>query len=137
MKLVHINWNPTDRQLRQFGLISLFALPLLGLLWRANPTLLGLLTLAGAVLWALSMLRPRVVKPVFLALSIAAIPIGMVVGELAMLVIYFGVFLPIGLLFRLLGRDSLQLGDQRRTAVAGYWQPKAQPRGPASYYRQS
>ena len=33
MKLVEINWNPTDRQLRQFGMIALVALPALGWLW--------------------------------------------------------------------------------------------------------
>jgi hypothetical protein len=57
------------------------------------------------------------------------------VGELAMLLIYFGVFLPIGLLFRAAGRDALQ----RRfdPSQNSYWQAKKQPHDIASYFRQS
>jgi hypothetical protein len=57
------------------------------------------------------------------------------VGELAMLLIYFGVFLPIGLLFRTAGRDALQRGFDRNRK--SYWQVKKQPRDGASYFRQS
>ena len=55
--------------------------------------------------------------------------------SLAMLMIYFGVFLPIGLAFRALGRDALQRDfDYNRRS---YWEVKKQPRDIASYYRQS
>ena len=56
-------------------------------------------------------------------------------GEIALLVIYFGVFLPMALLFRLLKRDALQL--QRDPRAATYWQTKKQPTHVASYYRPS
>jgi hypothetical protein len=78
---------------------------------------------------------PSVLKPVFLALTIVATPIGMVIGELAMLTIYLGVFLPFGLVFRIAKRDSLELRlDQSKDS---YWQAKKQPVNIASYYRQS
>ncbi|MGQ0633601.1 MAG: SxtJ family membrane protein [Planctomycetaceae bacterium] len=135
MKLVEINWDPTDRQLRQFGLISLVALPLVGWLWRANAPVLWLLAGIGVLLAGLGLLAPRWLKLPFLVLSVAAIPIGLVVGELALVLIYFAVFVPIGLVFRLIGRDALEL--RRDSNATSYWRPKAQPRGPASYYRQS
>ena len=77
----------------------------------------------------------RRIKALFLALAIVATPIGMVVGELALLLIYFGCFLPIGLVFRLFRRDALQLTIDRQ--AESYWERKRQPRSAASYYRQS
>lgn len=135
MSLIDANWSPTDRQLRQFGVICLFALPIVGWVWGANPRLLGILALVGAGLAAVGWIAPRAIKPVFVVLMVLAIPIGWVIGELAMLLIYFGLFLPIGLAFKLIGRDALALKLNRGAAT--YWQEKAKPRSPSSYYRQS
>ena len=41
MKLIEINWQPTDRQLRQFGVICLVALPALGWLWGGGTTIVA------------------------------------------------------------------------------------------------
>ena len=135
MKLVEINWNPTNRQVRQFAIICLFALPLLGWIWGVGLQFIGLLALLGLALAVAGVVFPGVVKPIFLALTIAAIPIGMVIGELVMLLIYFGVFLPVGLCFRFMKRDALQLKLDRQAKT--YWQSKNKPSGIASYYRQS
>ena len=135
MKLIEFNWQPTDRQLRQFGVICLFALPTVAWLWGGGTTLVITLALVGLLLAIVGMAVPSGLKPVFLALTIAATPIGMVVGELAMLAIYFCVFLPFGLVFRLAKRDSLGLRlDQD---CHSYWQAKKQSASNASYYRQS
>ena len=106
MKLIEINWNPTDRQLRQFAAICMFAIPFVGWLWNGSAQTVGLLALLGCILAALGIAFPKVIKPVFLALTLVATPIGMAIGELSMLFIYYGVFLPIGLAFRLLRRDA-------------------------------
>ena len=58
-----------------------------------------------------------------------------VLGELGMLCVYFGVFLPIGIIFRLMRRDALQLKTARSST--SYWQPKSQPRDATRYYRQT
>ena len=93
------------------------------------------LGLIGLLLAIAGMVVPKALKPVFIALSIVATPIGMVIGELAMLIIYFCVFLPFALAFRIAKRDSLQLRlDQDKDS---YWEPKKQPINIASYYRQS
>jgi hypothetical protein len=135
MKLVEINWNPTNRQLRQFGLICLVALPLLGWLWGgANPWVLGALAGIGFILSVAGLFCAPALKPIFLGLTILVLPIGLVVGELSMLLIFFGVFLPMGFVFRLLNRDRLQLDFD--TAARTYWEDKPQPKSVASYYRQ-
>lgn len=134
MKLAEINWDPTSRQLRQFAVICLFALPLIGWLWGGDAWLIRMLTIVGAVTAIAGLARPQAVKPLFIALMIVATPIGLVIGELAMLLIWFGIVLPIGVIFRLKSRDALQLKIRRESE--SYWQPKPQVRNTASYYRQ-
>ena len=89
--------------------------------------------LVGSLVAALSFVWPEAIKPIFVGLMLAAAPIGMVVGELAMLLIFLGVFLPISLIFRLLGRDALRLKVDKNATT--YWQPKNEPKQASSYYR--
>ena len=136
MKLVEMNWEPTDRQLKQFGVIALVALPALAWFWSGgNLTAVSISGGVGALLAGLGLLVPRSLKPIFVGLCVLCIPIGIVVGELAMLVIYFGLFLPMAILFRIISRDRLKRRFDRQAET--YWEPKRQPSGPASYYRQS
>lgn len=135
MKLIELDWNPTDRQLRQFGGICVVVLPMLGWLWGGGDSVIALLAATGIALGAVGMVKPQALKPVFLALAIAAMPVGMLVGELAMALIFFGVLLPIGLFFRLVKRDVLQMKRDDRAKT--YWQATRQSKPAASYYRQS
>ena len=134
MKLIDIQWQPTDRQLRQFGVITLVALPAVGWLWGASWSVIGYLTLAGALVAGIGLVRPQTLKHLFIGLSLVATPIGLVVGELAMLLIYFCVFLPIGIVFRLTRRDSLQLRSTRDDNT--YWEEKPAAASLESYFRQ-
>ena len=135
MSLIDTNWNPTHRQLRQFGVICLCALPLLGWLWLGMHQAVGWLAAIGLAIAAVGFVFPPAVKPIFIGLMIVATPIGMVIGEFVLLVTFFGLFLPIGLIFRLLKRDALELKLDRQAKT--YWQAKKQPTNVASYYRQS
>lgn len=135
MSLVEINWYPTPRQVRQFGLLCIAGLPAIGWASSASATTLVILATTGMLLAAAAVVLPKLIAPLFIGLMLITVPIGLVVGELAMLLIYIVVFLPIGLTFRLLGRDRLELRFNR--AQASYWKPKLQPRSVASYYRQS
>ena len=136
MKLVEMNWNPTDRQLRQFGMIALVALPLLGGLWSHGTAMaIGIAAATGAVLATVGWFYPRGLKPVFVGLTLLVIPIGLVISELAMAIVFFGLIVPTGLVFRVLGRDALQRKFDRE--AGSYWQPKKQPRDAAAYLRQS
>ncbi len=145
MAAVEINWQPTDRQLRQFGAISLVALPLLGWLfsgrvwpgaWEAwHVRLLGSLLGIGVLLATISWVYPRAIKPLFLALTIVAFPIGFVLSEVVMLLIFVLAFMPFALVFRLIGRDALARTLERDQT--SYWQAKQPPQGVESYFRQS
>lgn len=133
MFLVEINWSPNHRQLRQFGLICLIALPLLGWMWGASSTWIANLFGVACVIAGLAYLQPRIVRPLFVGLILLAAPIGLIVGELAMLAIYVAIFLPISLLFRIARRDALQLRID--SEAESYWQAKSEPKDVASYYR--
>ena len=135
MALIDFNRNPTDRQLRQFGAVCIIAVPLVVCLWTRNGSLTACGGTAGVILGAAGLLSPRLLKPVFLGLTIVTLPIGLVVGELAMLTIYLGLFLPMAMLFRLIGRDSL---DRRsRTSRDTFWKPRSRPNSARKYFQQS
>lgn len=135
MKLADFQWNPTPRQLRQFGAVSVVMLPLLAWLWHGHPSVILGLAGAGLLMALLSWVWPPVIKPLFIGLMLIAFPVGMVIGELVLLVIYFGVFLPIAVVFRLQGRDTLLL--KRDASRSSYWQRRKRPQDPARYYLQS
>lgn len=134
MSLVKVNWNPTDRQLRQFGVIALVLLPCVGWVWSVNMPALAGLVFAGAVLAAIGWIAPQVLKYPFLVLSVVTAPIGIVVGELVLSLIYVGVFLPIGMLFRLVGRDALS--RNRSKSPDSYWTAVPRNTDRSSYFRQ-
>ena len=145
MKMMELNWTPSDRQLRQFGWIALFAFPLAAWLvtgrpalstWSTGYTLLIVgLALVGASQAALGLLRPHWVKPTFIAMSLIAFPIGLVVSQIVLMFIFYLVFAPVGLFFRLIRRDALERSWDPNAST--YWSPKAQPADVARYYRQS
>lgn len=136
MKLVEMNWNPTDRQLRQFGAAACAALPVLAWFWSDyNLMAAAVAAVAGALIAGLGFIVPQTLKPVFVGLSLVTIPIGLVVSELVLLFLFYGVFVPVGLLMKMIGRDALDRSWSRDAQT--YWQPKRQPSGPKSYFRQS
>lgn len=135
MALLETNWKPSTRQLRQFGSMCLLMLPLLAWLWSGSLTLIAWLAAVGLLIALASWVVPKIVAPLFIGLMLITLPIGLVISELAMLLIYMTVFLPIGIIFRLRSRDRLQLKIDRQ--CKSYWQPKPQPKSVASYYRQS
>jgi hypothetical protein len=124
---------PTQRQLRQFAVVlPLAALAIgWGLGWSqlqlAMATLLGLL--AALVGW----LTPAAVKPIYVAVSLFAYPIGLIVSELVMLTVYFGLLTPIGLVFRAMRRDALERKIERQ--AESYWRKRKQPDSASSYLR--
>ena len=134
VKLVGMNWSPSARQLRQFGCACLFALPLLGWIWSGNPQTIVWLLGVGAGLAVMGFLVPKALKPVFVGLMLLALPIGMVVTECLLLLIYFGLFLPIGLCFKIAKRDALKRSFEE--GKKSYWEEKKMPKGATSYYRQ-
>lgn len=153
MAPLEINWQPDRKQLRQFGLAAAPLLPLgawcvttetsvirwlwsgMSLVWDSgNLTVVAVAAVIGALAATLAIAKPELLKFPFLFLSILTSPIGMVLGEVLVAVIYFGVFTPLALLFGLIGRRPLDWRLDHQAAT--YWQPKRYRRTPASYFQQ-
>ena len=78
---------------------------------------------------------PAVVRPVYrIALAVTA-PIGAVVSRLILAAIYYLIVTPVGVAFRVAGRDELAL--RRPVASESYWRRARGPRAARDYLRQS
>ena len=105
MSLVKIDWNPPDRQLKQFGWCALVALPLIAWMllgwsgpsaWTSTDALFfWVFAGVGGLFAALGQFWPAGLKPIFVTATVVTIPIGIVVGEALLVVIYFLVFTPV------------------------------------------
>lgn len=124
----------TDRQLRQFGLLCLPLLPLLTWYWTRNDAWTLIAAAAGMLLSVVGVLCPRILKPLFTLLMMISIPVGIVVGELILLIIYFGLFFPMAVIIRIIGRDALE----RRTSseTRSFWKSRPDPVRVERYFRQ-
>ncbi len=134
MSLAGINWRPSERQLRQFGWIGMGVLPLAGWVWSAGPGLFAALVTVAGALGVLALVQPKSLHYPFVGLCLLAWPIGLVTGELVVLLCYFLVFVPFAVFFRLRGRDALQRALQGE--APSYWQPKLVVTEKARYFRQ-
>lgn len=135
--LIEINWNPTRKMLKDFGLIGLIACPILAgiFYWLAHWSIGAclVLTVIGIVLFAISRLSLSLTRWIFIGLTVFGAPIGMVVGVIVLGIIFFGLLTPLGLAFRLAGRDPLRLRrDPNRTTN---WQPHTQTQDLKRYFR--
>lgn len=137
MQWSDIQFDPPRKLLREFGLLCLAffgAIALYQGLYRGHATagmILGALAAAGGLL---GMIAPAALRPVYVAWMVAAFPIGWTISMIVMAVMFYGLFTPIGLVFRLIGRDPLQ--RKLKPAAATYWEPKATPRDPRRYFKQ-
>src|SRR5262245_36876847 len=131
-----MNWSdiprdPSPRVLRQFAGLWLLSLGFLA--WRlglpAQPDAvnLGVAGLALSV-GVLGLAWPRSVRELFLGLTVATLPLGWIVSRVLLGVLFFGVFTPLAVSFRILGRDALALRPAPHRD--SYWVPRAQAADP-------
>ena len=120
MALLALNLKPEPKQLRTFGAIGFGAFGLLAAsaLFRQSVIGIGMdadvAQLTGYVLGGLaaacaffSVVFPKALLPLFVGMSVVTFPIGFVLSHVIMLVMYFGIITPIGVVMRLGGWDPL------------------------------
>jgi hypothetical protein len=138
MTLLRLNTDPSPKQLRAFALLWLgFLAAAAGWLAArgASHTTVGVTAIVAVALPLAGWAFPLVLRAVFVGLSYATYPIGLVVSAVLLGAIYYLVFTPIGLLARLLGYDPMarRFDPQARS----YWIAR-RPRGDLErYFRQS
>lgn len=140
--MIKIDLNPEESQLRQFGWITLFGFPLatLGVTSllgygtdRATTNALYYGLPAGAVTLLASFVSLALTRLIYIGLMVVAAPIGFVLSWVLMTTMYYLFVTPVGLIFRLLGKDPLdKLPDPN---VQSYWHVRTKERTPASYFK--
>ena len=131
-----IQWQPDDRRLRQFSILCMLFSTILFVRGNLHQVAFSTLIVA-AVLFAIGLaglLKPVFLRPVYVGWMIAVFPIGWMVSMLILAALFYGVFTPIGLCFRLLGRDAL--GLKLQPGRDSYWIPKETPDDPRRYLQQ-
>jgi hypothetical protein len=127
--------DPPPRLLRQFAFLCLVFFGVLA--WRAwshrSASLAVVLGVIAVGAGLLGLARPRALRPIFVGWMVLAFPIGWLVSNILMGALFYIVFTPIALLFRILGRDALEL---RRREVTSYWSPKPVIEDPRRYLRE-
>ena len=128
---------PPPKVLRQFA--GLFLVIFLGLaawrMWngRADGWAVAMATAAVAV-GLVGLARPTAIRYVYTVWMIVAFPIGWTISHLVLGVMFYALFTPLALLFRLVGRDELRL--RRDPSRATYWAPKPGAASARDYFRQ-
>ena len=140
--MIQIDFKPTADKLRQFGWFALIGFPLIAVVvlyswldWQPNLVVYILLALGG-VSGLLAAVAPRALRPIYVTMMLIAIPIGFVISMVLLRLIYYFLFTPMALWFRLRGRDVMHRSlDPDRES---YWQDHrdvSRPRTPGSYLR--
>jgi hypothetical protein len=138
MALLDVKWNPSRRDLRQFSGVLLpgFALVVAAVIvyrggsWAAAGWTAGV----GVVAGLLGLAAPAFARAVFVGWMTLAYPIGWALSHLFLAAVYFLVFLPIGLVLRLLGRDPLERAMNRTAPTR--WVAREDSPEPTRYFRQ-
>lgn len=137
MSLITINRHPDRKALNEFSEFGMFFLGMVAApltYFRGHSTFAAVLWFAAVVLRLTGLLRPTWLRPIFVGLMIATWPIGWVISHLALGLLYYGVFTPIGVFFRFTGRDAMTRRFDRNAPT--YWEPYNPDRGIDRYLRQ-
>jgi hypothetical protein len=122
--MLPINRHPSARELRSFSRLwlPLFVVVVGALVWwrLESPTTAITVWVLGAILAAGALGSPEVARQIFVGLQTLTYPIALVVSTLALAILFYAVFTPIGWLLRLAGHDPLQLRRGKRSRWIAY-----------------
>lgn len=127
--------NPTPRMLRQFSVAwFVFLLALATRAWlRKHPLaaeILAAISLAGVIGWFL----PAWIRWLFVGATVIAFPIGWVVTQVVLAIMFYVVLTPIALIFRWRGRDELRLRPKADETT--FWVTRGTPPEAKRYLKQ-
>ena len=137
MALAPIPWNVDRRTLSEFSEVSLFVFGMIAAplaLWRGSVGwAIGFWGVA-VFLRLLGSIKPELLRPIFLGMILVGWPIGWVIANLMLALVYFGLFTPIGLLLRFRRGDLL--GRRFDPSASTYWVTITESSQPHEYLRQ-
>ena len=148
MGLIEVNWNPSRTMCRQFGVGAFVIFGALGAWALARQRIFGFELserAAEATGWALiafavvcgvlAIVAPRLLRWVNVGLAVITLPIGIVVSYAIIAVLFYLLFTPIALFFRLIGRDLMH--RRFEPSAETYWTKRKPVTDVKRYLRQS
>ena len=145
-RLAPLNLRPDKRALRVFGAVTFVVAGALAANAFYNGTIVGVpigerRTLVVGVLTAIavmsglfSCIAPSYNRPLYAVLSVITYPIGLVLGEVLLVLLFFVVLGPFALILRATGWDPLGRCYDRTATT--YWKPVKKTRDRKSYFEQ-
>jgi hypothetical protein len=97
----------------------------------AGGALVGLGIVAGVV----GLVCPPALRPIFVGWMVLVYPLNWLISHLVLAVIYYCIFTPLAVFFKMIGRDAL--ARDFRPEQESYWTDKHGGAGLRSYFRQS
>lgn len=138
MSLVSVNWHPSRRDLNVFRLtavgvailiaVLLYTVKHVELRWSLAVVAVGIaIGVSGFVSLTLT-------RFIYVGMMAVTLPIGFLVSLVLMGAFYFGLITPLGLIFRLIGRDAMQRRFDPKART--YWIPHRQTTKAERYFQQ-
>ena len=137
MKWSELPLKPTARALRQFAaawLIFFLAVGLYRYVVRGQHQAGIALGVMAIVFGVTGLIKPAALRWLFIGATVLTFPIGWVVSQIMLAMMFYGIITPLAVLFRIRGRDLLS----RKPAPnrASFWTSKQTPADMGSYFRQ-
>ena len=137
MRWSDIDFAPAPKTLRQFAGLWLAVFGGMAVFqgfWRGRPVIGAMLAILAAVIGTIGLVRPVAVRPIFVGWMVLAFPIGWTVSLVLLGLVYYVVFTPVALVFRLMGRDALALRSD--PTASSHWRVRKAPTDVRRYFRQ-
>lgn len=138
MSLVSVNWNPSRKDLNGFRLIAVGAGVLVAaLLYTVKHVDLRwclAVVAVGAGIGLSGFVSLKLTRTIYIGMMAVTLPIGFVVSLVLLGVVYFGLITPLGLIFRLIGRDVMRRRFDPKART--YWIPHQQTTKAERYFQQ-
>jgi hypothetical protein len=134
--LIPISRNPDRSQLRIFSLCWFLFFGTFAV-WSERRGITGtavLIFATGCIAPIALLITARLAKWLYIAVSYAAWPIGFVLSFVVLMLLYFAVITPIGLVMRLVRYDPMKRNWELEQPT--YWEPKPKAQGLRRYLRQ-
>jgi hypothetical protein len=137
MKWSDLPLEPGPRALRQFAaawLVFFLALGAQQYFVRDHHRIGSALAAMAVIFGVLGLIRPFAIRWLFVVWLVMAFPIGWVISQVMLAIMFYVLITPIAVLFRLRGRDVLARKPAPEQAT--FWLPKEIPQDIRSYFRQ-
>lgn len=117
-----INWNPSTKDMRWFGVVILIGFGLIGFAVKrhGHPETATTIWAISSAIGFLAIVMPPIARPFYLIWMFIALVMGSVMSRIVMGVIFYFVLSPVAIVFKLMKRDAI---NRRKPEVPRetYW----------------